>query len=389
MPLDSQSKSNIAIVTREWPPEIYGGAGVHVRNLVESLQTYSDTQIDVHCFGSARFDANAYQLTPSFDNLNNALRTMLLDIEIAERLESADLVHSHTWYANFAGYLAAKIFDIPHVITSHSLEPLRPWKAEQLGGGYLISSWIEQSSYESAQKIISVSDAVRSDILKVYPTIPEERIVTIRNGIDTEIYRPVENREVIERFGIENKFALFVGRITRQKGLIHLLRSWRRIPKEFGLVIAATSADEPLILEEVERLIYELQEERDNVIWIKQMLSQAELISLLTHADVFVCPSVYEPLGIVNLEAMACETAVVATAVGGIPEVVTDGVTGILVNHSNVDQELEKSLGEGILKVMSDSNLAEKLGKNGRIRAVSEFGWDKVAAQTMNLYRSI
>lgn len=389
MPLDSQSKSRIAIVTREWPPEIYGGAGVHVMNLVKSLKKFSDNQVDVHCFGPERDDAKAYQLTPSFNNLNSALKTLLLDMNIAENLGNFDLVHSHTWYANFAGYLASTIFGVPHVITSHSLEPLRPWKADQLGGGYSISSWIEQISYANAHKIISVSDAVRSDILKVYPTISPERIVTIRNGIDTEIFKPNANSEVLARFGIDDKFAVFVGRITRQKGLIHLLRSWRSIPKEFGLVIAATSADEPHIFEEVQNLISELQEERENVIWIGEMLPQEDLISLLTHADIFVCPSIYEPLGIVNLEAMACETAVVATAVGGIPEVVLDGVTGILIEHSNIDEEFEESLRMGILKVMRDSNLAESLGKNGRIRAITEFGWDKVAAQTTNVYRSI
>lgn len=389
MPLDSQSKSNIAIVTKEWPPEIYGGAGVHVINLVESLKKFSDTQVRVHCFGSERPDASAYQLSPALENLNSAMKTLLLDMDIAEKLANVDLVHSHTWYANFTGFLAAKIFEIPHVITSHSLEPLRPWKADQLGGGYSISSWIEQISYEHAERIIAVSDAVRADILRVYPKISQERIVTIRNGIDTDVFRPIRNNEIINLHNIKDKFAMFVGRITRQKGLIHLLRSWKNIPKEFGLVIAATNADEPQIFEEVQELIIELQKERENVIWIREKLPQKDLIALLTHAELFVCPSVYEPLGIVNLEAMACETAVVATAVGGIPEVVTDGLTGILINQSNSDEEFERSLSAGILKVMSDSSLAESLGKNGRIRAVSEFSWDKVAAQTIDLYRSI
>lgn len=388
MPLDSQLKS-IAMVTREWPPEVYGGAGVHVINLVDSLKKFLDVRVDVNCFGSARGDANAYELNTPFNNLNVALKTLLLDMDIARNLGNFDLVHTHTWYANFAGFLASKLFDVPHVVTSHSLEPLRPWKADQLAGGYEISSWIEKSSYESAQKIISVSDAVRADILKVYPKISQDRIVTIRNGIDTNVFRPIENNEVMERFGIKNKFAIFVGRITRQKGLIHLLRSWRKIPKDFALVIAATSADEPQIFNEVKILIQELQNERNNIVWIKDMLSQDDLISLLTHAELFVCPSVYEPLGIVNLEAMACETAVVASAVGGIPEVVKDGETGVLISHSKIDEEFEESLREGILKVMSDSNLAKSLGKNGRIRAISEFGWDKVAAQTLNLYRSL
>ena len=362
---------------------------MHVINLVESLKKFSDTQVRVHCFGSERTDASAYQLSPSLENLNSAMKTLLLDMDIAEKLANVDLVHSHTWYANFTGFLAAKIFEIPHVITSHSLEPLRPWKADQLGGGYSISSWIEQISYEHAEKIIAVSDAVRADILKVYPKISKERIVTIRNGIDTDVFRPIRNNEIINLHNIKDKFAMFVGRITRQKGLIHLLRSWKNIPKEFGLVIAATNADEPQIFEEVQELIIELQKERENVIWIREKLPQKDLIALLTHAEVFVCPSVYEPLGIVNLEAMACETAVVATAVGGIPEVVTDGLTGILINQSNSDEEFERSLRAGILKVMSDSSLAESLGKNGRIRAVSEFSWDKVAAQTIDLYRSI
>lgn len=378
-----------AILTREWPPNIYGGAGVHVANLVSALKHLPKLKIGVHCFGAARTDATGYELHPPFTEINPAIQTLLIDCEMAESLSEASLVHSHTWYANFAGYLASRIFDIPHVVTAHSLEPLRPWKAEQLGGGYLISSWIEQVSYESAAAIIAVSDGMRSDVLAAYPNVAPEKIVTIRNGIDTERFRAEVNPEVLSKYGIKEPYAIFVGRITRQKGLAHLLRAWREIPREFGLVVAAGSPDEPAIGAEVAALISELKAERENVIWIKEMLPHNELVTLLSAARVFACPSIYEPLGIVNLEAMACETPVVASAVGGIPEVVADNQTGLLVKHSQDSAEFEANFARCLTKVLSDETLATNLGMAGRKRAVAEFGWDKVAAQTINLYRSL
>lgn len=378
-----------AILTREWPPHIYGGAGVHVASLASALQSLPDLKISVHCFGAPRTDATGYELHPPFTEINPALQTLLIDFDMAKALSGVGLVHSHTWYANFAGYLASRTFNIPHVVTAHSLEPLRPWKAEQLGGGYLISSWIEKIAYESAAAIIAVSDGMKQDVISAYPDIAPEKIVTIRNGIDTEKFQPRLRPEILTKYDVHGTYALFVGRITRQKGLAHLLRAWRDIPKEFGLVIAAGSPDEPAIGKEVANLIEELQRERENVIWIKEMLPHDELVGLLSGARVFACPSIYEPLGIVNLEAMACETAVVASAVGGIPEVVADNETGLLVKYPQTNTEFESEFGSALLKVLSDETLAKNFGIAGRKRAVAEFGWDKVADQTINLYRSL
>jgi len=326
----SGAKVKVAMITREWPPEIYGGAGVHIANLVSALNQSGEIESFVHCFGGARSDATNYQLTKEFSTINPALQTLLLDSDIAKNLKGMDIAHSHTWYANLAGYLAMKMFGIPHVITAHSLEPLRPWKAEQLGGGYQISSWAEKISYESASTIIAVSDGMRADVLKAYPEINSDKVITI-----------------------------------------------------------AGSPDEPAIGAEVEQLIAELSKQRGNIIWIKQMLDRDELTALLTGAQVFLCPSIYEPLGIVNLEAMACETAVVASKVGGIPEVVVDNETGLLVDYSPNSSEFEDALASAIDRLMSDKSLSIKYGQAGRIRAIEHFGWDKVANSTIELYRSL
>ena len=385
----SGAKVKVAMITREWPPEIYGGAGVHIANLVSALNQSGEIESFVHCFGGARSDATNYQLTKEFSTINPALQTLLLDSDIAKNLKGMDVAHSHTWYANLAGYLAMKIFGIPHVITAHSLEPLRPWKAEQLGGGYQISSWAEKISYESASAIIAVSDGMRADVLKAYPEISRDKVMTIRNGIDTKAFAPNPKLEVLKKYGINSPYALFVGRITRQKGLAHLLRAWQKVPKDYSLVLAAGSPDEPAIGAEVEQLIAELSKQRGNIIWIKQMLDRDELTALLTGAQVFLCPSIYEPLGIVNLEAMACETAVVASKVGGIPEVVVDNETGLLVDYSPNSSEFEDALASAINRLMSDKSLSVKYGQAGRIRAIEHFGWDKVAAATIELYRSL
>ncbi|MBU3715570.1 MAG: glycogen synthase [Candidatus Nanopelagicaceae bacterium] len=387
--MNSGKSLSVALLTREWPPSIYGGAGVHVRNLVEALKDTLKLSTQVHCFGAPRIDATGYELKPPFTEINPALQTLLIDMDMALNIKEANLVHSHTWYANFAGYLASKIYKIPHVVTAHSLEPLRPWKAEQLGGGYVISSWVEQLAYENADAIIAVSDGMRNDVIKSYPQVDPKKIMTIRNGIDTSKFKPTLNSSILDKHGVTTPYALFVGRITRQKGLAHLLRSWKSIPKEYSLVLAAGSPDEPQIGAEVESLISELRKDRENVIWIKEMLPHDELVALLTAARVFVCPSVYEPLGIVNLEAMACETAVVASEVGGIPEVVSENETGLLVEFSSDSKIFEKNLSESILKVLSDESLAARMGIAGRKRAVDFFGWDKVANQTIDVYRSL
>ena len=379
---------SVAMLTREWPPQVYGGAGVHVANLVSALGAISELRAQVHCFGLPRADARAYELSGPFSRINPAVQALLIDADMAHELAGVRLVHSHTWYANFAGHLASKMYRIPHVITAHSLEPLRPWKAEQLGGGYEISSWVERISYENAAAIIAVSDGMRSDVLAAYPKVDPNRVITIRNGIDVARFSPKSDPATLQKYGIAGPFALFVGRITRQKGLAHLLRAWRKVPQEFTLVLAASSPDEPAIGAEVEGLVAELQRDH-KVIWLKEMLSRDELVSLLSAARVFVCPSIYEPLGIVNLEAMACETAVVATEVGGIPEVVVPGETGELVTlHENRDR-FESELSATLIRVLSDESLAHAYGKAGRVRATESFGWDKVAAQTYSLYRSL
>ena len=288
-----------------------------------------------------------------------------------------------------AGHTASLLYGTPHIVSAHSLEPLRPWKAEQLGGGYKISSWAEKTAYEAAAAIIAVSDGMRADVLSAYPEVDPAKVVTIRNGVDTTKFAPNHDDSVLKEFGITGRYAMFVGRITRQKGLAHLLRAWKNVPAEYGLVLAAGSPDEETIGNEVAALIAELQSTRSNVWWIKEMLPHDKLTAALTHADLFLCPSIYEPLGIVNLEAMGCETAVLASRVGGIPEVVSHKVTGELVDYTSDHAQFESDLTSAISSLMADPDLLEKYGKAGRARAQSEFGWDAVAAQTIALYKSV
>lgn len=385
------SKVRVGIVTREWPPAVYGGAGVHVVQLTEALRKLSEVQVDLHCFGGARSDGSiGYEVPEEFKEANPALQALAIDLAIAQNLDAVDLVHSHTWYANMAGHTASLLYDIPHIVSAHSLEPLRPWKAEQLGGGYQISSWAEKTAYEAADAIIAVSDGMRGDVLRAYPEVNPEKVVTIRNGVDTHRFKPNHDTSVLKEFGITGRYAMFVGRITRQKGLAHLLRAWRSVPADYGLVLAAGSPDEPGIGAEVSQLIDELQQSRGNVWWIKEMLPHDKLTAALTHADLFLCPSIYEPLGIVNLEAMACETAVLASRVGGIPEVVSDGQTGELVDYHESDiANFEASLTESIARLMGEPELLKRYGEAGRQRAISEFGWDAVAATTLALYSKV
>lgn len=389
MALNSHSRLSVAMLTKEWPPEIYGGAGVHITNLVAAMKRNDQFDLTVNCFGLPRNDATNFDLSKHFKELNSAEQALLVNLDMATKVKHFDLIHSHTWYTNFAGYLLSQISGKPHVMTAHSLEPLRPWKAEQLGSGYELSSWIEKKSIENAAAIIAVSDDMRKDVIRNYSNVDPERVVTIRNGIDTTEFSPKLDEQILRELGIVGEYALFVGRITRQKGLAHLLRAWQSVPKEYGLVIAASSPDEPKIATEVEHLINDLILNRDNVIWIKETLSKSKLITLLTSANVFVCPSIYEPLGIVNLEAMACETAVVASKIGGIPEVVKENETGLLVELNEDRKQFEAGLTEAIIKVMSDKTLANKFGIAGRKRAIEEFSWDKVVAETLNLYRSL
>ena len=288
-----------------------------------------------------------------------------------------------------AGHIGALQYKIPHIVSAHSLEPLRPWKSEQLGGGYAISSWAEKTAFEAAAAIIAVSDGMRADVLAAYPRIDPQKVVTIRNGVDTTRFAPNHDSSVAAKFGVTGPYAIFVGRITRQKGLAHLLRAWKDVPDDYGLVLAAGSPDEEGIGNEVAELIAELQKTRANIWWIKDMLPHKDLTAMLTCAELFICPSVYEPLGIVNLEAMACETAVLASRVGGIPEVVAHQVTGELVDYVGDAIPFEKSLTESITRLMSQPELLKKYGAAGRVRTVNEFGWDEVAAATVALYRHV
>ena len=380
----------IGLVTKEWPPQVYGGAGVHVVQLSQALRNQPNIEVEVHCFGGPRSDAFGYSTPSGFENSNAALQALATDLVIADKLIGVDLIHSHTWYANFAGFTANLLHGIPHVVSAHSLEPLRPWKAEQLGGGYQISSWAERSAYEAANAIIAVSDGMRADVLTAYPNLDPQKVITIRNGVDVTKFAPNPKVDALNKHGITGRYAIFVGRITRQKGLAHLLRAWKSVSPEYGLVLAAGSPDEPGIGAEVEQLIKELQQSRKNVWWIKEMAPHDDLTALLTNADLFLCPSIYEPMGIVNLEAMGCETAVLASKVGGIPEVVAHNETGRLIDYDAKNTaKFENDFATQIEELMSDSELLNKMGKAGRVRAEKFFGWDTVAKQTIELYASL
>ena len=382
--------TRVGLVTKEWPPQVYGGAGVHAVQLTQALRELDGVSVDVHCFGGVRDDGAIGYATPaSFADANPAVQAIATDLDIANNLQNVNVIHSHTWYANMAGHFGSLLHGIPHVITAHSLEPLRPWKADQLGGGYQISSWAEKSAYESADAIIAVSDGMRADVLAAYPNVDPAKVVTIRNGVDVDRFKPTTDSALLNELGINGRYAIFVGRITRQKGLAHLLRAWQNVPAEYGLVLAAGSPDEETIGNEVKALIEELQKTRPNVIWIPEMLPHEKLCALLTSADLFICPSIYEPLGIVNLEAMACETAVLATRVGGIPEVVADGSTGKLVNYAGDGITLENELSAAIIELMKEPALLKQFGEAGRKRAAAEFGWPAVARATLALYQSL
>jgi alpha-maltose-1-phosphate synthase len=376
----------VALLTREYPPEVYGGAGVHVEYLARALSGLVDppVEVTVHCQGAPRDTAVAHQAWPLLHDA--ALKVFSADLSMADAVGGADLVHSHTWYANLAGHLASLLHGIPHVATVHSLEPLRPWKAEQLGGGYALSSWAERVSLASAAAVVAVSDGMRADVLSVYPEIPPERVRVIRNGIDTAEYAPDRGTDVLDKHGIDTSrpYVIFVGRITRQKGVPVLLRAAASLDPSAQLVLCAGAADTPELGAEVAELVAELQASRSGVIWIPEMLPKPDVIQLLTHALVFACPSVYEPLGIVNLEAMACATAVVASRVGGIPEVVDGGVTGLLV-----PPEDPASLADAMNLLLRDPGRANAMGMAGRERAVAEFSWNAVAAQTAELYAEL
>jgi len=382
MSAPGEERLNVALCTREFPPEVYGGAGVHVEYLAKELANYVD--LTVECQGAPRSTAVAHQPWDLLQNTNPALQTISTELSMVAHMNNADLVHSHTWYANTAGHLASLLYGIPHVVTVHSLEPLRPWKAEQLGGGYALSSWAERTAVESAAAVIAVSDAMRADVLSNYPTVDPDKVQVIHNGIDARQYTPDPNTDVLERHGIDPRQPniVFVGRITRQKGVPVLLRAAAQLDPDVQLVLCAGQPDTPELAKEVTDLVNDLRRTRTGVVWIEGMLDRQEVIQLLSHATAFVCPSLYEPLGIVNLEAMACGSAVVASRVGGIPEVVADGETGLLVPPDD-----PMALADALNALARDPVRADAMGVAGRRRAISEFDWANIALKTAELYR--
>ena len=400
----------VDLLTKEYPPFIYGGAGVHVNELAKVLRPLADVR--VHAFGGPREPGTegaddgvtGYPEIAELDGANAALRTFGVDLEMAQGTEGTDLVHSHTWYANLAGHLAGLLHGVPHVISAHSLEPLRPWKAEQLGGGYALSSWAEKTAYEAASGIIAVSNGMREDILRCYPAVDPERVKVVHNGIDLEAWKHPQGQEAdaqaaatLKRLGIDpdRPTIVFVGRITRQKGLPHLLRACEQLPADVQVILCAGAPDTPEIKAEVEGLVARLRDKRTGVVWIEEMLPRPELIAVLAASDVFVCPSVYEPLGIVNLEAMAVGLPVVGSATGGIPDVIVDGETGLLVPIEQVQDgtgtpidpaRFEADLAERLTTLVTDTEAARVMGQAARRRVEEHFAWEAIAQRTMDVY---
>ena len=387
--------SRIALLTREYPPEVYGGAGTHVEYLVRELRRLLN--VTVHCWGAPREEPDVESYT-AWDELTEprpeaaALQAISIDLAMAGKVKGSDLAHSHTWYANLGGHLAKLMWSIPHVMTIHSLEPLRPWKAEQLGGGYALSLFCERTAIEAADAVIAVSHGVRKDVLETYPAVDPDRVHVIHNGIDPEVYRRQPSAETLELYGIDagRPYAFFNGRITRQKGLPLLLAAALQLDTQHQLVVVASSPDTPEIAAEVNRLADRVRAEGRDLVWIDHFIPREHLIHLHSSAIVFVCPSVYEPFGLVILEAMACETAVVASRVGGIPEIVVEGETGFLVDlDPDRPEGFITELASRIRALLDDAELARKMGEAGRDRVVRSFGWPAIAATTAGLYESL
>lgn len=385
----------VALLTREYPPEVYGGAGIHVEYLARELRRVAE--VSVQCWGAPRDEVGvtahrAWAALAEPKPESTALEAMSINLAMAAAVKGVDIVHSHTWYANLGGHLAKLTWSIPHVVTTHSLEPLRPWKAEQLGGGYNLSRFCEQTAIEAADAVIAVSNGMREDVLGTYPNLDPERVHVIHNGIDAEVYRPLPSEETLVNLGIDPgvPFALFAGRLTRQKGLQVLLAAAERMDPRFQLVIVASSPDTPELAAEVAALAERVRAKRGNLVWIGRFIPLEDLIHLYSSAAVFVCPSIYEPFGLVNLEAMACETAVVASSVGGIPEIVVEGETGYLIDYDPQDLDAFKdALAARVDELLSEPKLATRMGKAGRERVLTQFGWPAIAARTLELYESI
>ncbi|MGE2723185.1 glycogen synthase [Mycolicibacterium pulveris] len=383
----------VAMMTREYPPEVYGGAGVHVTELVAQLRRLCE--VEVHCMGAPRTDATVAQPDPALLGANPALSMLSADLAMTHAAAHATVVHSHTWYTGLAGHLAALLYGVPHVVTAHSLEPMRPWKAEQLGGGYRVSSWVEKTAVEGADAVIAVSSGMRDDVLRTYSALDPNRVHVVRNGIDTDVWYPTApepGESVLTTLGVDTSrpIVAFVGRITRQKGVTHLVAAAHRFAPDVQLVLCAGAPDTPEIAAEVTDAVQELARARSGVFWVREMLPISKIREILSAATVFVCPSVYEPLGIVNLEAMACATAVVASEVGGIPEVVADRETGLLVSYDAKDPAgFEERLAEAVNELVADHDRARRYGQAGRQRCIQEFSWAHIAEQTLEIYRKV
>ena len=396
----------VLLLTNEYPPYTYGGAGVHVEYLSRELAKFM--AVEVRCFGdqsytSGNLKVRGFQLDATHWNCPKPLRSTFGAVQRCTDFNTAgvdvQIVHCHTWYSHWGGILARQNYGIPLVITVHSLEPLRPWKREQLGGGYDFTVWLEKTALEMADAVIAVSNETKSDIRGLFNVRPE-RLHVIYNGIDLDEYRPTPADDVLRRFGIDRgkPILLFVGRITRQKGIIHLVHAIEFMDKDFQVVLCAGAPDTKEIAEEMKGAVARARKLRDGIIWIDQMLDKASVIQLYSHAAVFCCPSIYEPFGIINLEAMACETAVVASAVGGIKEVVVDGETGFLVPLEQMSEspfeplypeKFARDLAEKINLLMHDEKLRERFGKAGRKRAEQKFSWRTIAQETKRLYQSL
>ncbi|QJC21831.1 glycogen synthase [Arcanobacterium buesumense] len=399
----------VDLLTREYPPYIYGGAGVHVAELSKVLAAHA--QVHVHAFDGPRqstseggIDVTGYDYLPDLSDANSALRTFGVDLAIANNVGGTDIVHSHTWYANMAGHWAALLHEVPHVISAHSLEPLRPWKREQLGGGYNLSSWAEKTAYEAADGIVAVSYGMRDDIIRCYPDLDPQKVHVIHNGIDLDAWQAPKTeegiasaREHVRSYGLDpdKPTIAFVGRITRQKGVPGLLRALAYVPSDVQVILCAGAPDTPEILAETQELVRQLQEKRTGVVWIDEHLSREKIQQLLTCSTTFVTPSIYEPLGIVNLEAMAMGLPVVGTNTGGIPDCIDDGVTGTLVPIEQLDdgtgtpvdpQTFERDLGFALAEMVSDPQRAAQMGLAGRRRVEEMFSWEKIALKTMDFY---
>lgn len=387
----------VGMLTKEYPPEIYGGAGVHVAELTRYMRKL--VEVDVHCMGKPRNEPNVFVhgVDPVLQDANGALQTLSTGLRMAHAANNVDVVHSHTWYSGLGGHLAGKLYGIPHVVTAHSLEPHRPWKREQLGGGYDVSSWSEQNAMEYADAVIAVSSRMKDAVLDAYPRIEPERVHVVLNGIDTELWQPrpifdAAPDSILQELGVDpsRPIVAFVGRITRQKGVGHLVKAAKLFDPEIQLVLCAGAPDTPEIAAETKALVEELQTTHDGIFWVQEMLPKEKVQEILSAASIFACPSIYEPLGIVNLEAMACGTAVIASDVGGIPEVVVNGTTGTLVHYDEADPEgFEQGLASAINTLAANPEQTKQFGDAGRRRAIEDFSWATIAEQTVGIYRSL